>query len=74
MTTERKRGKPSQKMTRTALGRYMRWSWRYNTWQVQTREGVWKNASVPMARAYAAAGFPIGVQGPAFEPVQLELF
>jgi hypothetical protein len=42
-------------------GRYLRFSHRYNTWQVKTRDGF-INCSVPMARAYAAAGFPIGVQ------------
>lgn len=48
--------------TRRADGRYLRWSWRYNTWQVKARDGSFRNVSVPMARAYAAADFPIGVQ------------
>lgn len=43
-------------------GRYLRWSHRYSAWQIRTREGTYINVSVPMARAYAAAGLPIGVQ------------
>ena len=51
------------KAVRLPDGRYLRWSHRYNAWQMMTREGTFINVSVPMARAYAAAGFPIGVQG-----------
>ena len=48
--------------SRRADGRYLRFSWRYNTWQVKDRMGNWRNVHVGMARAYASAGFPIGVQ------------
>ena len=47
-------------------GRYVRFSHRYNTWQVRKWAGeqlVWFNISSNMARAYAAGGLPIGVQG-----------
>ena len=51
------------KSVRLPDGRYLRFSHRYNAWQVQdTHAGIWRNVSVPMARSYAAAGFPIGVQ------------
>lgn len=63
MTTERKGPAPS---VRRPDGRYLRWSWRYNAWQIKTRDGGFKNISTPLARSYAAAGLPIGVQGPAF--------
>lgn len=61
MSSDRAKGQrvPS---TRRADGRYLRFSFRYNAWQIKTREGSWVNTSVPMARAYAAAGFPIGSQ------------
>ena len=52
----------SVRSIRTPDGRYLRFSHRYNAWQVKTREGAWVNVSVPMARCYAAAGMPIGVQ------------
>ena len=46
-------------------GRYVRFSWRYNTWQVNrhTADGrsEWRNISAHIARSYAAAGFPVGV-------------
>ena len=45
-----------------ADGRYLRFSWRYDTWQVKTRTGAWVNVRTALAQAYAAAGFPIGVQ------------
>ena len=47
-------------------GRYVRFSHRYNTWQVNKRVGdtlLWVNISANMARAYVAGGLPIGVQG-----------
>lgn len=47
-------------------GRYVRFSHRYNTWQVRKWAGdtlLWVNISANMARAYAASGLPIGVQG-----------
>ena len=72
MTSDRRGAKPKQQMTRTVLGRYMRFSHRYNCWQVQTRDGTFKNVSVPMARCYAAAGFPVGVQPPA-RPLQMQI-
>lgn len=43
-------------------GRYLRWSWRYNTWQVLTRTHQWVNIKVPLARCYAAAGFQVSVE------------
>jgi hypothetical protein len=41
-------------------GRYLRYSFRYDTWQVRTRHGTWANIRIELARAYAASGFPIG--------------
>ena len=45
------------------VARYVRFSHRYNAFQVQTREGVWVNVRPVVARAYVAAGFGIGTQG-----------
>lgn len=46
-------------------GRYVRFSHRYNTWQVNRKNPAgqmeWHNISVNLARVYAAAGLPIGV-------------
>ena len=58
----RKPGAAPQKMVVRADGRYLRFSWRYDTWQVKTRTGAWVNVRTALAQAYAAAGFPIGVQ------------
>jgi hypothetical protein len=45
-------------------GRYVRWSFRYNAWQVRDAvTGAFRNIKPEMARCYAAAGFPIGVHG-----------
>ncbi len=63
MTTER-RPRSAPKAQRLPDGRYIRFSWRYNTWQVQggpLRE--WRNIRPELARCYAAAGFPIGTHG-----------
>ena len=62
MTSDRRKQAVAPK-ARVADGRYLRWSWRYNAWQIRSREGVWHNCNVPMARCYATMGFPIGVQG-----------
>lgn len=44
-----------------ADGRYLRFSHRYNTWQVKTAAGDWRNLrQIELVRAYAAMGFPIG--------------
>lgn len=46
-------------------GRYIRFSHRYNTWQVRKHTGSgweWKNVSANIARCYAALGYPIGSQ------------
>lgn len=49
--------------TRTPDGRYIRFSHRFNAWQVQDHTaGVWRNVRVELARAYVASGMPIGVQ------------
>lgn len=45
------------------VARYVRFSHRYATWQVQSREGIWLNVRPVVARAYVAAGFGIGTQG-----------
>jgi hypothetical protein len=50
---------------RRADGRYVRFSHRYNTWQVKTPTPtgpVWRNISANLARVYTACGFPVGVQ------------
>lgn len=39
-------------------GRYVRWSYRYHTYQVLDRLGEWRNIREPLADAYIAAGFP----------------
>lgn len=45
-------------------GRYVRFSHRYNTWQVNRKNAAgqmeWHNISTNIARCYAAAGFPVG--------------
>lgn len=43
-------------------GRYLRFSHRQNTWQVMDPHGAWRNVRIDLARGYASAGFPIGVQ------------
>jgi hypothetical protein len=51
------------KPVRRADGRYLRFSWRYNAWQIQSPiTNDWRSIRPEMARCYAAAGFPIGVQ------------
>ena len=63
MTSDRRKtGVAAQKMVMRVDGRYLRFSHRYASWQVQTRAGLWANIRTEQARAYAAAGFPIGVQ------------
>lgn len=59
MTTERKGPVPT---VRRADGRYVRWSWRYASWQTQDRFGNWRNIRTELARAYVAAGLPVGVK------------
>lgn len=46
---------------RRADGRYVRWSWRYKTFQSQCAvTGQWMNITPEMARSWASAGLPIG--------------
>jgi ribosomal protein L14 len=50
---------------RRADGRYIRFSHTRNVWQVnrKTPTGMqWFNISTNLARVYAAAGLPVGVQ------------
>ena len=42
-------------------GRYVRFSHRYKSWQIQTRTGDWRNIRPSLARCYVAAGLPVGV-------------
>ena len=60
MSSDRKPNKAIS--TRRVDGRYLRFSHRYNAWQIKTKDGQFRNVNAVMARAYAAAGFPIGVQ------------
>jgi hypothetical protein len=62
MCSDRARGRAPVKPQRRVDGRYIRFSFRYDSWQVQTPDKTWANIRPEMARAYAAAGFPIGVQ------------
>jgi len=65
--------KNKARIIRSLDGRRIRFTHRFNTWQVLKPNGDWRNIRPELARCYAAAGFPIGVQGlPA--PVQYELF
>lgn len=61
MTADRK---PTYRVNSVTLkdGRYLRWSWRYNSWQVKDRHGLWRAVRPEIARCYAAAGMMIGVQ------------
>lgn len=45
--------------------RKLRWSWRYNTWQVNVSGNLndWRNIRAPLARCYAAAGLEILMTG-----------
>lgn len=56
MTTNRRGPAPTQ---RRLDGRHIRFSWRYQTFQVKTKQGQWVNVRHELARAYAAAGFPV---------------
>lgn len=56
MTSQRRGPAPA---TRREDGRYLRFSWRYASWQVQDKRGAWHNVRVDLARAYSAAGFPV---------------
>jgi len=63
MTAERQgvRRKPRK----TDNGRALRWSHRFNTWQVNSsadHQG-WRNIKVGLARCYGALGWPIHTQG-----------
>lgn len=43
--------------------RKLRWSWRYNTWQITDRvTGQWRNINVYMARAYTSLGAEVDVE------------
>lgn len=61
MTADRK---PTYRVNSVTLkdGRYLRFSHRYNSWQVKDRVGNWRNVRPELARCYAAAGMMIGVQ------------
>jgi hypothetical protein len=60
MSSDRAKGRVSeQRMTMRVGGRYLRFSWKYNTWQVQTRYGDFRNVNLALARCYATMGFPI---------------
>lgn len=40
--------------------RMLRWSWRYDTWQVRDPvAGIWRNVRPELARCYAAAGIRV---------------
>ena len=56
MTSARKGPAPT---VRREDGRYLRFSHRYNAWQVMDRLGQWRNIRVELARGYASAGFPV---------------
>ena len=58
MTSERRKDAD----IRRADGRYVRWSWRYKTFQCMM-DGHWRNITPENARAWAAAGLPLGVHG-----------
>lgn len=67
MSSDRIKGRRDQapiKAVRREDGRYVRWSWKYNTWQVNDPTAhTWRNIRPELARCYAASGFPIGVHG-----------
>lgn len=70
MTAKRKGPVP----TFRSDGRYVRFSWRYNAWQVMNKDGTWRNVRPFIAQCYVAAGMPVGVQPPAKQWEQLEMF
>ena len=56
-------------------GRYVRWSWRYNSWQFEDKTSrVWRNIRPDLARALAAAGYRVGTGDDGTEPLQLDMF
>ena len=59
MTTNRRPDYRVKSITLTD-GRYLRFSHRFNTWQVLDRTGNWRNVRPELARCYAAAGMMIG--------------
>jgi len=56
-------------------GRYLRWSWRTNSWQFQDSITMqWRNINVHLARALTSAGFIVREDMTDVEEQQLELF
>lgn len=62
MTAQRKpRGQmsPTPAAQRAIGGRYLRWSFRYATWQVQDPLArVWRNVRPELVASFTNAGFP----------------
>ena len=64
---------PGPQAQRAINGRYLRYSYRYRTWQVQDPLArVWRNIRPEMAAAYSAAGFPKGAS-PIDEQMEMEV-
>lgn len=56
-------------------GRYVRWSWKYASWQFQSAETkAWRNIRPDLANALAAAGYRVGTGDDNTEPLQLDMF
>lgn len=62
MTTRRKGPVPAMPPGLALYHRKLRFSHRYNTWQLMDRvTGAWRNTTPEMARCYAAAGFGVDI-------------
>lgn len=74
MTSSRTPRPPGPQAQRAINGRYLRYSYRYQTWQVQdSLARTWRNVRPELAAAYNAAGFPTGAS-PIDAQLELSLY
>ena len=74
MTADR-RPRNQPKAQRLPDGRYLRYSYRFNCYQVQGGPlKEWRNLRPQLFDCYVAAGFPVEVQGPAPLRVQMDMW
>ena len=74
-TKVRKPTKPALLTKQYMKGRYVRWSWRTNSWQFQDNVTMmWRNVSGDLARCLTAAGYEVREDMTEQEPVQMEMF
>lgn len=66
---------PSLECLKVMDGRYVRFSWRYNSWQFEDKLArTWRNIRPELARALVSAGYRVGVGDTQTEWQQGELF